>query len=80
MSAEGARFGKDRLLLALEETRAAPLTDTVAALLGSVYRWCGTGRVRDDMSILALEFTGRPLRGRRPSGRSVALPAQPPRL
>jgi phosphoserine phosphatase RsbU/P len=51
-------FGKQRLLAALAAQREQPLDESVAAVLHEVHGWCGVPHLRDDVSILALEFTG----------------------
>jgi sigma-B regulation protein RsbU (phosphoserine phosphatase) len=63
-------FGRQRLQDRLEALREAPLDESIAALLGDVQGWCGTPSLRDDVSILGVEFTGAP-------GRKGA--AEPPR-
>lgn len=56
MSAEGKGFGKDRLLAALEGSRALPLQDGVTDLFQGVQRWCRPNAPHDDISMLAIEF------------------------
>jgi sigma-B regulation protein RsbU (phosphoserine phosphatase) len=58
VNAAGEPFGKPRLLTALAGQRGRPLDEGIAALLHEVHRWCGVPHLRDDVSILGLEFTG----------------------
>jgi phosphoserine phosphatase RsbU/P len=52
----GDRLGKEGLLRAIEQERALPLEDGVAALMQRFEQWCGSVRPDDDVSLLAFEF------------------------
>ncbi|MFO0843942.1 MAG: SpoIIE family protein phosphatase [Gemmataceae bacterium] len=56
--AAGELYGKDRLAALVGRFRAGPLGDSLAALVADVEAWSG-GQPRDDLSALAVEFTGR---------------------
>jgi sigma-B regulation protein RsbU (phosphoserine phosphatase) len=50
-------FGGERLLRGLLRGRSVPLVESVSDVLSDVRSWCGTGtRLRDDISILGVEF------------------------
>lgn len=52
-------FGHDRLLAAVERHRALDLRAAVEALWEEVDRWCADGTApRDDISVLAIQYTG----------------------
>jgi sigma-B regulation protein RsbU (phosphoserine phosphatase) len=53
-------FGKNQLQDALEGARSVPLQDGLSRIWDELERWCGDSRVRDDVSILALELTASP--------------------
>lgn len=53
----GGMYGKERLTELLLRERAAGLRQSLAALTAEVELWCG-GRAGDDVSVLAVEFTG----------------------
>jgi sigma-B regulation protein RsbU (phosphoserine phosphatase) len=78
MNPDHTPFGKERLEDALDRHRHAPLRDSLAALWQDVVGWCGTCSLRDDISILAVEFTGSPrhhdgaARVEMPAGLSIA--------
>jgi phosphoserine phosphatase RsbU/P len=55
----GEPFGVARLLRAVEAGRSEPLCSVVNELMAAVESWSGSTGVRDDVSILAVEFTGR---------------------
>ncbi|MDG3007690.1 PP2C family protein-serine/threonine phosphatase [Paludisphaera mucosa] len=55
---DGRLFGNERLLGAVDRARDEPLSAGVAALRMDVERWCGDAGVQDDVSILAVEFSG----------------------
>jgi len=57
------RFGDGRLLKAVGRVRAKPLGEAIAALLEEISRWQGGTNSRDDISILAVDFTAAPNRG-----------------
>jgi serine phosphatase RsbU (regulator of sigma subunit) len=59
-SASGERFGKARLLAALEAARGATAHDLVAAVRDGVEGFCGTGDPVDDVTIVAVGRTGTP--------------------
>jgi sigma-B regulation protein RsbU (phosphoserine phosphatase) len=58
-SPSGEPFGVDRLLRAVEAGRSEPLCSFVNELVAMVESWSGSSGVRDDVSVLAVEFTGR---------------------
>jgi phosphoserine phosphatase RsbU/P len=55
--AAGNEFGIDRLRAAIECHRALPLGTGLETIVSGVRDWCG-GRLRDDVSLLALERLG----------------------
>jgi sigma-B regulation protein RsbU (phosphoserine phosphatase) len=57
-SRQGASFGEERLLRVLEQGRALPLQDSLAALVQEVEGWCGSEAPSDDISVLAVELAG----------------------
>jgi serine phosphatase RsbU (regulator of sigma subunit) len=56
MDADGQVFGGDRLLKALERARGEPLDRAVASLIEDLERWTGPAGLRDDVSLVAVEF------------------------
>jgi sigma-B regulation protein RsbU (phosphoserine phosphatase) len=65
LSPKREAFGKERLLAALAQGRAAALKEGLSELWRAVERWCGEPAHKDDISILALEFVeGPPRRSR----------------
>jgi sigma-B regulation protein RsbU (phosphoserine phosphatase) len=58
MDADDEVFGGERMLLALEEARDEPLDRAVARLLEGIRQWSGTSGLRDDVSLVAVEFLG----------------------
>ncbi|WP_435006980.1 PP2C family protein-serine/threonine phosphatase [Tundrisphaera lichenicola] len=54
----GDALGSDRLLRAVEAGRSEPLCSVVNQLVAAVESWSGVTGVRDDVSILAVEFRG----------------------
>jgi sigma-B regulation protein RsbU (phosphoserine phosphatase) len=56
MNPQRELFGKERLLQQLDETRGAPIPESVSALLDAAEQWRGTAPLSDDVSILALEI------------------------
>ena len=58
MDADGKVFGGERMLLTLEEARGEPLDQAVARLLEEIRRWSGSAGLRDDVSLVAVEFLG----------------------
>ena len=58
MDADGRVFGGDRLLEALEQARGEPLDRTVESLIEELGRWTGSAGLRDDVSLVAVEFLG----------------------
>jgi phosphoserine phosphatase RsbU/P len=60
MTPDNKAFGGDRLIKALERVRGEPLERGISALLGEVQHWAGTVGLRDDASIVAVEFLGTP--------------------
>lgn len=51
------QFGRERLIDVVRETRDLPLQAAVDTLLSRVVNFSGDGKVRDDLSILAMEVT-----------------------
>jgi sigma-B regulation protein RsbU (phosphoserine phosphatase) len=51
-----AMFGAERMLQGLDRGRSAPLGRSVSGLLDALRSWCGDAELRDDMSLLAVEF------------------------
>ncbi len=60
MNGADALYGPDRLMSGLERGRDVPLERSVAALLDDVRAWCGPAGLRDDLSLLAVEFGPEP--------------------
>ena len=58
MDADGQVFGGDRLLAAIERTRGEPLDRAVDSLLEELGHWTGSAGLRDDVSLVAVEFLG----------------------
>jgi sigma-B regulation protein RsbU (phosphoserine phosphatase) len=58
MDGEDRVFGGDRLLGALGRARGEPLERSVAGLLEDLERWAGPAGLRDDVSLVAVEFLG----------------------
>jgi phosphoserine phosphatase RsbU/P len=58
MDADGRVFGGQRMLLALEEAGGEPLDRAVARLLEGIRQWSGSAGLRDDVSLVAVEFLG----------------------
>ena len=56
---DGAPFGMDRLMGAIGSRRDEPLADAVAAIVTEVESWCGGESMRDDVSLLAVEYRPR---------------------
>ncbi|HEY1379311.1 MAG TPA: SpoIIE family protein phosphatase [Gemmataceae bacterium] len=56
-AADGELYGQDRLVAAAGRARGLPLADSLAAVLADVEAWRG-GPARDDVSLLAVEYTG----------------------
>lgn len=56
--AEGREWGLESLLACFEWVRRLPLKESVDAILGEVDRWRGPSGLRDDATLLALEFHG----------------------
>ena len=59
MDAEGRVFGGDRLLGSLERARGEPLDRSVESLIEGLGLWTGSAGLRDDVSLVAVEFLGR---------------------
>src|SRR5262249_14204962 len=66
--ADDQMYGTNRLTELLVRHQAAPLTESLSALIADVEGWCG-GRAGDDISVLAVEFTGAALHSGRDSQR-----------
>lgn len=58
MDADGKVFGGDRLLQALDRARGEPLDRAVEMLLGELGEWTGDVGLRDDVSLVAVEYVG----------------------
>ncbi len=58
MDSDDRVFGGDRLLEALEQARDEPLHRTVESLIEELGRWTGSAGLRDDVSLMAVEFLG----------------------
>ena len=58
VNGSGEAFGTERLLRAVEGGRPEPLCSIVNELVAAVESWSGTAGVRDDISVLAVEFQG----------------------
>jgi sigma-B regulation protein RsbU (phosphoserine phosphatase) len=56
MDAADAFFGAGRMLSRLEDGRSVPLEQSVSDLIGDVRAWCAGAGIRDDISLLAVEF------------------------
>lgn len=56
----GKGFGTPRLLESFDRGRSVPLGESVNSLLADVLHWTEGARPRDDLSVLAAEFTGSP--------------------
>ncbi len=56
-SPDGQMYGPKRLVEVLLKYQSAPLKASLAALLGDVETWSGR-QLSDDLSVLALEYTG----------------------
>ena len=56
MNAADERFADARLLDAIERRRGVPLGDGIDAILEEIDQWRAGERVRDDISMLAVEF------------------------
>jgi phosphoserine phosphatase RsbU/P len=60
MDADGRVFGGERLLEALERDRGEPLGRSVESLIEGLGRWTGPAGLRDDVSLVAVEFNAGP--------------------
>jgi sigma-B regulation protein RsbU (phosphoserine phosphatase) len=58
MDGDSQVFGSDRMLLALEQARGEPLDQAVARLMEGIRQWSGSAGLRDDVSLVAVEFLG----------------------
>jgi sigma-B regulation protein RsbU (phosphoserine phosphatase) len=58
LSASQAAFGRERLKSQLEAARHRTLAESVEAVWQAVAKWSGEGSLRDDVSILGLEYEG----------------------
>ena len=56
MNASEEQFGVERLLLRLSEVRALPLKESLNALMASVEEWWCHDCLRDDVSLVAVEW------------------------
>jgi sigma-B regulation protein RsbU (phosphoserine phosphatase) len=66
MNSAAAFFGTGRMLSGLERGRSATLEQSVSDLIDEVRSWCGSAGLRDDISLLAAEFS--PARASAPAG------------
>jgi phosphoserine phosphatase RsbU/P len=55
VSPEGVAFGNERMLEKIEAGRLEPLCGVVNDLVAEIEAWSGVTRVRDDLSVLAVE-------------------------
>jgi phosphoserine phosphatase RsbU/P len=55
VSPEGVAFGNERMLRQMEAGRLEPLCGVVNELVAEIEAWSGVTRVRDDLSVLAVE-------------------------
>jgi phosphoserine phosphatase RsbU/P len=55
VSSEGIPFGNERMLEKMEAGRSEPLCGVVNDLVAEIEAWSGVSRVRDDLSVLAVE-------------------------
>jgi sigma-B regulation protein RsbU (phosphoserine phosphatase) len=60
MNADGECFGEARLQEAINQSRAKPLREGLASLLGEIARWQGGAKPQDDISLLAVELVATP--------------------
>lgn len=58
-NASGESFGLDRLYRTIESGRDEPLCAVVNEVVSAVENWSGPSGVRDDVSMLSVEFHGR---------------------
>jgi phosphoserine phosphatase RsbU/P len=57
MDPAGNQFGDARILEAIRRGRSDPLQQGVTTLMGEIAQWHGTGRAKEDISILAVEVS-----------------------
>lgn len=57
-NADGAMFGIDRLHAAFRAHLDAPVRERVRRIVDELHRWRGTALVKDDQTLLALDFVG----------------------
>ena len=55
MNPELKKFGDDRMIAFIDESRLVPLDRCVGSLMVCIEDWCGAGGPLDDVSILAME-------------------------
>lgn len=53
---EGEELGMARIMALLQDTRSLPHQESVSALMQKLKDWCGPGPLKDDISLLAVEF------------------------
>lgn len=53
----GEEFGKKRLIDVLEKSRPSLLDESRLSLLRRIEQWCGSNRLEDDISVLAIEIS-----------------------
>ncbi len=58
MDSDGKAFGEAQLLASIGQGRSELLDDNVVGLADSIVRWRGVETPQDDISILAVEFSG----------------------
>lgn len=60
MDGDSRAFGGERMLESFERSRGEPLDGAIAALLAELGRWSGAAGLRDDVSVVAVEYLGPP--------------------
>ena len=58
MDPDGKAFGEEQLLAWIGQRRLELINDNVVGLAESIVRWRGVETPQDDISILAVEFSG----------------------
>ena len=58
VSPDGKPFGNDRMLRTIEAGRPEPLCSVVNDFIAAIEGWSGPSGVRDDLSVLAVEYRG----------------------
>ncbi len=60
MDGDSQAFGGERMLEVFERSRGESLDGAIAALLAELGRWSGQAGLRDDVSLVAVEYLGPP--------------------